>query len=66
LEGRNPDHICMLNIPSGNGRLNGLFSEFVANIDCVDPCKKACEIVALQKKEKLNKEKIGMILNRSI
>lgn len=42
LKDKNSADWQMLNIPCGNGRLNGLFSSFVSCIDCVDPCKIAC------------------------
>jgi ubiquinone/menaquinone biosynthesis C-methylase UbiE len=45
LKDKKPEDMKMLNIPCGNGRLNGLFSKFVSSIDCVDPCEKAIHIV---------------------
>ena len=39
----------MLNIPSGNGRLNGFFSDYFKRIDCVDACGPAIESIGRQK-----------------
>ena len=36
----------MLNIPSGNGRLNSMFSEYFEVINCLDPCEKAIEMLS--------------------
>jgi hypothetical protein len=39
----------MLNIPSGNGRLNGFFSGYFGRIDCVDACGPAIDAICRQK-----------------
>ena len=56
----------MLNIPSGNGRLNSTFSNLFSTIDCIDPCEKANELLSNQKGNANFKEKIGSISKLTI
>jgi hypothetical protein len=41
----NKKNARMLNIPSGNGRLNSVYSEYFKIIDCIDPCVQAVKLV---------------------
>ena len=56
----------MLNIPSGNGRLNSVFSEYFEVIDCLDPCEKANEMISKQKECSMFKQNIGSISKTTI
>ena len=49
----------LLNIPSGNGRLNGFFSNYFDKIDCVDACGPAIESISKQKTHPLLWDVIG-------